>query len=88
MRHFFVCYFRLLSWVKCHDYWLKSSLAEYVVKGSVQWKGRPGMQMYGGVYTEGVILLNTSKMAAWGNKRKSAINKTKIVTSQLGKIRY
>ena len=28
--------------------------------------------MYGGVYTGGVILPNTFKMAAWGNKQKSA----------------
>ena len=30
------------------------------------------MRMYNGVYTRGMILPNTSKMAVWGKKQKRA----------------
>ena len=53
---------------KCYGYGFKFSLAGHFDKSSVCWRGRLGLLKYSGVYIGGVILPNTFKMAAWGNK--------------------
>ena len=73
---FFVCYLRLPFLIecdlKCYGYGFKPSLVGYLDKGIVRWRGRPGISIYSGVYTGGVILPTTFKVVAWGKKRKGA----------------
>ena len=46
LRHIFVCGIRSPSWIKCNlkcvGYGFESSLAGYLDKSSLRWRGRPG----------------------------------------------